>query len=302
MSELFTAVLAGAEGFTRLYVIKRLKPDFAQHKGAVDQFIDEAKLGSQLLHGNIVPVLDFGRIGTGYFLAQEYVRGRNLAELCERHGERIGEPLPMSLVCYIAHEALGALAYAHERTDDNGHPLSIVHRDVSSGNIMVTEQGEVKLLDFGIVRATDRVSRTDLGQVKGNAVFMAPEQARGQPVDNRADLFSLGMVMYFALSGRLLYDSHNSAEAFYQATTGLTADHLARIRALPPQMAEILERALAMDANNRYPNAREFAEVLAPFISGCKGQLATLMKALFGEDLRRQTASFRAKLPEAQPG
>ena len=298
MSELFTAALTGAEGFQRLYVIKRLQPEFAQQKAAVDQFIDEAKLGAQLVHGNIIPVLDFGQVGTGYFLAQEYIAGRNLMELCLRQRERIGEPLPAPIVCYIAHEVLDALAYAHERTNDQGEPLNIVHRDVSTGNVMVTVQGEVKLLDFGIMRASERerVSRTDVGHVKGNATFMSPEQARGQPVDGRADLFSLGMVIYYALTGEPLYKGLSSAEVFYQATTGLTADHLARIRLLPSPLAAILERALAIDPNQRYATARDFADVLAPFVVGGKAELATLVGALFGEDLRRQTASFRAKL------
>jgi hypothetical protein len=304
MSEIFTAMLSGAEGFHRLYVIKRLRPEFAQNKAAVDQFVDEAKLGSKLVHSNIVPVLDFGKVGTGYFQAQEYIAGRNLSELVERHQQRLAEPLPAAVVCYIAHEVLQALAYAHERVNDQGEPLHLVHRDVSTGNVMVTVEGEVKLLDFGIVRATERVSRTDLGMIKGNATFMAPEQARGRPVDGRADLFSLGMVMYYGLTGSPLYHGLSPAEVFYQATTGLTADHLAQIRALGGPLPALLERALAIDPNNRYFSARDFAEALAPYVGGVKADLATLMNALFGEDLRRQTASFRSKLgadlPDAQ--
>jgi serine/threonine-protein kinase len=306
MSELFAATLAGAEGFQRLYVIKRLKPEFAQHKGAIDQFIDEAKLGSQLVHSNIVPIFDFGKVGNGYYLAQEYISGRNLAELCDRHRERLGQPLGPALTCYIAYEVLEALAYAHARTNDQGEPLHIVHRDISTGNIMVTAQGEVKLLDFGIVRAAGRVSSTELGHIKGNAVFMAPEQARGQPVDGRTDLFSLGMVVYYGLTGRPLYQALTSAEAFYQATTGLTADHLALLRSLADPLPAILEKALSLDPGGRYPDARAFADALAPHVGGMKNELATLMSALFGDDLRRQTASFRAKLggtaPSAQIG
>jgi hypothetical protein len=296
MSELFTAVLTGAEGFHRLYVVKRLKPDVARNKAAVDQFIDEAKLGSRLVHSNIVPVFDFGKVGSGYFLAQEYIAGRNLGQIVERHEERLGEPLGMRLVFYLAHEVLEALAYAHTRVNDEGQALNIVHRDVSSWNVMVTVEGEVKLFDFGIVSASDRVSSTEVGRVKGNASFMSPEQARGQPVDARSDLFSLGIVMYFALTGESLYDSKNPAAAFYQATAGLNADHLARIRALPPPIPAILEKALAMDPASRYTSARDFAETLAPYAAGMKTEMATLMNALFGEDLRRQTASFRAKL------
>jgi Protein kinase domain len=296
MADLFTAALTGAEGFQRLFVIKRLKPDVAQNKAAIEQFIDEAKLGSLLVHSNIVPTFDFGKVGSGYYLAQEYIAGRNLAQLCARHQERLNEPLSVALTCYLAHEVLDALAYAHARTSDQNEPLNIVHRDISTGNIMATPQGEVKLLDFGIVRAKGRVSSTEHGHIKGNAVFMAPEQARGRPLDGRADLFSLGMVMYYCLTGRPLYEAETSPEVFYQATTGLTADHLARVRALPAPMPEILERALSLDPAGRYPDARTFAEALAPHGLGMKGELATLMSALFGEELRRQTASFQARL------
>jgi serine/threonine-protein kinase len=146
------------------------------------------------------------------------------------------------------------------------------------------------------------VSNTEHGHIKGNAVFMAPEQARGRPLDGRADLFSLGMVMYYCLTGRPLYDAASPAEVFYQATTGLTADHLARLRALPAPMPQILERALSLDPAGRYPDARTFAEVLEPHGLGMKGELATLMSALFGEELRRQTASFQAKMGRSATG
>jgi hypothetical protein len=299
ISELFAATLSGAAGFQRLFAIKRLKPEFAAHKGAIDQFIDEAKLGSQLVHSNIVPIFDFGKVGKGYYLAQEYISGRNLGQLCQRHQERLSQPLGAALTCYIAHEVLEALAYAHARTNDQGEPLSIVHRDISTGNIMVTAQGEVKLLDFGIARASARLSSTELGHIKGNAAFMAPEQARGQPVDSRTDLFSLGMVMFYGLTGRSLYDGPTSPEAFYQATTGLTADHLALIRGLPDPMPAILEKALSLDPAGRYQDARAFAHALAPHFAGMKTDLATLMSALFGDDLRRQKASLSAKLGSA---
>jgi hypothetical protein len=296
MSELFTAVLPGAEGFRRLYVIKLLKPHIAQNKEAVDQFIDEAKLGSLLVHSNIVPVFDFGKVGSGYFLAQEYISGRNLVQLVERHIERLGEALPPRLVFYIAHEVLDALSYAHARTSDEGQWLNIVHRDVSSGNIMVTAQGEVKLFDFGIVTASERVSSTEIGRVKGNAAYMSPEQARGQPVDARSDLFSLGMVMFTAATGQCLYGTYNPASAFYEATSGLNADQRERVRALPAPLPTILEKALALDPASRYGSARDFADAIAPFVTGVKPEMATLMNALFGEDLRRQNANFRAKL------
>jgi hypothetical protein len=287
MCDIYTAALTGPEGFQRTFVLKRLKPELALNRSAVDQFIDEAKLGSTLVHSNIVPVFDFGRVGDGYFIAQEYIVGRNIAQLCERHEERLGEPLDVGTVLYVAHETLQALGYAHDKTNDAGEPQHIVHRDVSPGNVVVSRIGEVKLIDFGIVKSADRVSHTDLGNVKGNASFMAPEQARGLAVDRRADLFSLGLVMYRALSGESFYPGATTAEVFYGAATGPTAEHFDRVDRLPPAAARIIKKALMPDPADRYATAEEFAADLVPHIPlGAKAALATLLNALFGAELR----------------
>jgi tRNA A-37 threonylcarbamoyl transferase component Bud32 len=288
MCDIYTAALTGPEGFQRTFVLKRLKPEIARNRAAIDQFIDEAKLGSTLVHSNIVPVFDFGKVGDGYFIAQEYILGRNIAQLIERHAERLGEPLDVATVFYIASETLQALGYAHDRTDESGAPLNIVHRDVSPGNVIVSRQGEVKLIDFGIVKAEGRVSHTDMGNVKGNAAFMAPEQARGLPVvDRRADLFSLGLVMYRALAGEPFYKGGTTAEVFYSAANGPTEDHFGRLDRLLPAAASILKKALAPDPADRYATAEEFAAALAPHVQpGTKARLAALMHALFGDELR----------------
>ncbi|HVU52715.1 MAG TPA: serine/threonine-protein kinase, partial [Polyangia bacterium] len=289
MCDIYTAALTGPEGFQRVFVLKRLKPELALNRAAVDQFIDEAKLGSTLVHSNIVPVFDFGRVGDGYFIAQEYIAGRNVAQLCERHMERLGEPLDVATVFYVAHETLQALGYAHDKTNDDGEPLQIVHRDVSPGNIVVSRLGEVKLIDFGIVKAASgsRVSQTDLGNVKGNAAFMAPEQARGLAVDRRADLFSLGLVMFRALSGEPFYPGGTTAEVFYGSATGPTAEHFDRIDRLPPAAAHILKKALMPDPADRFQSAEEFAAALEAYVpAGAKATVATLLNALFGAELK----------------
>ena len=282
MAEVFTAVLSGAEGFERLLVIKRLKPHLAVNPDAVNQFIDEAKLGSRLTHSNIVAVLDFGKVGDGYYLAQEYVLGRTLAQIGARHLEKFGQPVPPSVVFYIAHEVLAGLAYAHERTDDHGRPLEIVHRDVSPSNVMVSMQGEVKLLDFGIVKAAERVSKTSDGNVKGNVGFMAPEQARGLDTSPRADLFSLGLVLFDLLSGEPFYVGTGMGEILYRAATGPTAEHQARIDRLPRKAAELLRGVLTVEPRDRYASARAFGEAVAPSVSLGKAQLAEMMCTLFG--------------------
>ncbi len=286
MADIYAASLHGAEGFRRLFVIKRLRPELARNRTAVEQFIDEAKLGSSLVHPNIVPVFDFGKLGDEYFMAQEYIVGRDIARLLQRHLDRTGRPLDERLMLYIAHDVLEALAYAHAQTDAQGTPLGLVHRDVSPGNIMVTARGEVKLFDFGIVKAIGRLAKSEEGVVKGNISFMSPEQARSEPVDARSDLFSLGLVIYYGLTNERLYrDDDGSFEQLRRAGVGPTTAQLAKIDHLA-LAGPILRRALAVDPARRYQNAVEFAAALAPHTPGARAEAAALMQRLFGDELR----------------
>jgi len=290
MAELYTAVLHGAEGFRRVYVVKRLRPQVARNRAAVEQFIDEAKLGSTLVHSNIVPVFDFGKVGDEFFLAQEYIIGRDVGKVLNRHMEMYGRPLSERLVLYIVHEVLEALAYAHNRTDVNGRPIGLVHRDISPGNIMVTARGEVKLFDFGIVKGEGRVSKTDVGVVKGNVSFMSPEQARGQTVDGRSDLFSLGLVLYYGLTGDQLYPGQSTFDQLMRAATGPKTEQLKLFTELPPVASSVISRVLAVDPGLRYQTASEFAVALAPHISGGKSEASEVMQKLFAEEFKRENA------------
>jgi len=291
MSELFIAEVAGVEGFTRNFVLKRLRPELAREKEAVSQFIDEARMQAGLVHSNVVPVFDFGVVAGEYFMTQEYIVGRDLGRLVNRYVEQGGAGLPEAMAYYIAHETLQALAYAHEQRDKAGSPMGIVHRDISASNVMVSLLGEVKLSDFGIVKSNRRVSRTQVGMVKGNATFMSPEQARGQQVDHRSDLFSLAHVLYYCLTGQLLYVGDNDLDILYRAASGITAADLAAIRQLPDPAPGILEKALAFDPGERFQSATEFADALAAHASSGKGATARLMQRLFGEELHRQTSA-----------
>jgi hypothetical protein len=290
MSELFIAKAAGIEGFTRSFVLKRLRPELARDNEAVAQFIDEARLQADLVHSNIVPVFDFGVVGGEYFMTQEYIAGRDLGRLMERHAGRGARGLPSPVAYYAAHETLQALAYAHSKRGHNGAPLGIVHRDIAAGNILVSLAGEVKLSDFGIVKSNDRVSRTQVGIVKGNANFMSPEQARGQAVDARSDLFSLGLVLYHCLSGEMLYPGHSDLEVLHHAAGGLLRDDFERIRRLPDPAPQILERALALDPNERFQSAFEFADELAIHMGGGRNGAAQLVRELFARELQHETA------------
>jgi hypothetical protein len=294
MAELFIAEANGVEGFSRTFVLKKLRAELAGEKDAVAQFVDEARLQASLVHSNIVPVFDFGMAGSQYFMTQEYIIGRDLARMMERHQQRGGRGLPADIAFFIVHEVLQALAYAHDTCDKTGAPMGIVHRDVSASNVMVSYQGEVKLSDFGIVKSNRRVSKTQVGMVKGNANFMSPEQARGHVVDGRSDLFSLGLLLHYCLTGELLYWGDNDFDTLYRAATGPTGEDMAHIMALPPAASAVLARALALEPADRYQSAAEFSDAVAPLVGGAKHGIARLMQRLFAEEIRHQTGRHTA--------
>jgi hypothetical protein len=290
MADIYTAVASGVEGFTRVFVLKRLRAELAKEKEAISQFIDEARMQAGLVHSNIVPVFDFGVVNGEYFMTQEYIVGRDLVRVVQRYYEYTKRSMEPRYAYYVAHETLLALEYAHTKRDRDGTPIGIVHRDVSAGNIMLSLEGEVKLFDFGIVKARGRSTQTQVGMVKGNTSFMSPEQARGQDVDARSDLFSLALVMFYCLTGRLLYEGDNDLDVLYKAASGPTPKDWESIYELAKPAPEIFARALAVDPNKRFQSAAEFAHELAPHINGVKAEAASLMQLLFGDELRREAA------------
>ena len=291
MAEIYTAVLHGAEGFRRVFVVKRLRPHVARNRAAVEQFIDEAKLGSSPgAPEHRARCSTSARSATSTSWRRSTSSGAISAGSCSATWRRVGTPLDERLVLYIAHEVLDALAYAHNQTDAAGSPLGLVHRDISPGNVMVTARGEVKLFDFGIVKAEGRVSKTEVGVVKGNVSFMSPEQARGLPVDSRSDLFSLGLVMYYALTNDALYPGDSTFEQLMKAASGPRTEHLQRVKLLPAVSASLLARALAVDPALRYQSAADFEAELVPHVTGARAEATALMQRLFGDELRHDNA------------
>lgn len=301
MAEVFTAVVFGAEGFKRTFVVKRLRAELSRHTEAVAQFIDEARLGASLVHGNIIPVFDFGKVGEEYYLATEFILGRDLHQLASRSRQVDGHGLPPALAVLAMRELLQALAYAHARTDDAGRPLRLVHRDVSPANVMVSARGEVRLFDFGIVKAAGRVTQTEHGMVKGNPSLMAPEQARGLEVDPRTDLFSVGLVLYFCLTGEFLYQAETPYEQLVRAAGGPGDAELARVDRLPAPFPALLRKAIAVSPAARFQDAGEFLAALATLPTGTTAELAALVQRLFGQELRADEVRMAAAMPVA-PG
>jgi len=286
MAEIFFAAARGAENFVRYFVVKRMHPQLAHNQEAVNQFIDEGRLQAGLVHSNIVPVFDFGKAEGEYFLALEYIHGKDLGQIVQRHADQFGRPLDVGIACYIVHDVLEALSYAHSQLDKDGTPMEIVHRDVSPGNVLVSYRGEIKLTDFGIAKADRRVSRTELGMVKGNASFMSPEQARGEAVDIRSDVFSAGLVLFFCLTNQFLYRGETTLNRLLRAAVGPATSQFDQIDQLPLPAAKVLRRALALDPDVRYGSAAEFARDLTPHIAS-RTDLTHVMDLLFPTSLRR---------------
>ena len=302
MAEVYTAVAFGAENFRRAFVIKLLHSTALRTESLVKMFIDEAKLASSLVHGNIIPVYDFGKVGDEYFMAQEYVLGRDLRRLVSTSMKKGEKPIDPRLAVYIVREGLRALEYAHTRQTDEGRPMGIVHRDVSPNNILVSARGEVKLLDFGIAKSDEsRLHQTQTGVVKGNVQYMAPEQARGEPVDARADVCSMGLVLYFLLTGRSLYRGDNAYNLLVQAAQGLTPEILPMLDNVPPELAHVLRVALEPDREQRFQSAAAFDNALSRSPAGNAVELAREMQRLFGEELRAEQARFASVQPPEEP-
>ena len=303
MAEVHLAVSLGESGFRRPCVVKRLRSELARNPLAVEQFTDEATLASSLVHANIVPIYDFGRVGDQYFLVQEYVVGRDLGRVVRKLVER-KRALPPDALAFVAAEVLKALEYAHNRRGHDGGPTGIVHRDVSPENIMVSLRGEVRLLDFGVLTTADKkATKTNDGALKGNLAFMAPEQARGLDVDARADLYSLGLVLYFALTGESLYQADPGYDLLMKAAAGVGPAELPKLDRLPAPFPAVLRRALAARRDDRYPSAAAFAAELGAGAGagGAPGRLPALMAELFEEELRLEQQQLATQSSSIRP-
>lgn len=257
MAELFL----GREATGRPVVIKRILPHLARQTTFVSMFIDEARIGSRAKHPNLVEVYELGQVGTDLFLVMEYLVGENLASMVRRLTKR-REQIPLGLCAYIIAEVCDGLHAAHELTDEGGNRLDLVHRDVSPQNVFVTYGGDVKLLDFGVATAAHRLTQTASGEVKGKYAYMSPEQCRGEPLDRRSDIFSLGTVLYELTTQRRLFKRANEL----QVMKAICEDPIPRpsreIEGYPQILEDICVRALARDPKQRYATAAEMREDL----------------------------------------
>ena len=298
MAEVNLAVASGKGNFRKLVVIKRMHAHLESEHGFVDMFLDEARLAAQLDHPHCVQTLEVGEAHGQHFLAMEYLDGQGLERLLRITGQR-GETLPPTLVARMVADALDGLGYAHELTAYDGTPLRVVHRDVSPQNLFVTYNGVVKLLDFGIAKAASNVTQTRTGVVKGKYAYIAPEQALATPVDARADVWAMGVVMWEMLTARRLFKADNEIATLQQTLTAPIYPPSKVAPGIPPELDRIVLRALTRDHTQRYQTAALFKDDLERYLSSApdrvdRRDIAKLMQERFGEAVKLH----RAKIAE----
>ena len=293
MAEVHLARVLGAAGFEKLVVVKRLLPALAEESDYVAQFIDEARLAATFSHANIVSTFDFGEADGSYYIAMEYVEGKNLRRIQDVL-ERRGKKLPAPAAIHIVAEACRGLDYAHTRKDAAGNPLKVVHRDVSPQNVVVSYSGDVKVLDFGIAKSSAREFKTQAGIVKGKLRYMSPEQVAGEEIDGRSDAFAAAVILWELFFGKRWMPDLPDEQLVHWVKKGEFV--LPPTAPKPPDdLKALLDKALAVDRDQRYPTAGDFAKALARYNSQrwpdfSATDLSRLLEAEFGEDMRRERA------------
>ncbi len=264
MAEIYKAKTFGVDGFEKLLAIKKILPHCSADKEFISMLTDEAKLVVRLSHTNIVQIYDLGKVGDDYYISMEYIDGVNLRELVTRSKE-IKQTIPVPLCLYIISEVCKGLDYAHSKRDENSRPLHIVHRDISPQNILISFEGETKIVDFGIAKAAMNISQTTAGILKGKVTYMSPEQALGKPVDHRTDIFSAGILLYELLTGNRLFTGETHFHVLKQIqTTQITEDTLSR--EISPELKQVLAKALAYNPKERYESASDFQIALTKIL------------------------------------
>jgi eukaryotic-like serine/threonine-protein kinase len=261
MAEIWLARVSGAAGFEKLVVVKRLLSQLSINPDYVEMFLDEARINARLSHGNVVQVLELGQVEGRYFMSMEYVAGMTVAQMGKRATQRLGQ-VPQDVACGVVAQACAGLHHAHERTQSDGTPLNIIHRDVSPQNLIISFEGQVKVVDFGIAKAEGRIAQTRAGLVKGKSAYMSPEQCLGLPLDRRSDVFALGIVLWELCTSRRLFKRPQPYQTFDAITREDVPPPRALNRAVATQVEAVIMRALARKVEQRYASAGEMQEAL----------------------------------------
>ncbi|MFW6051703.1 MAG: serine/threonine-protein kinase, partial [Myxococcota bacterium] len=309
MASVHLAVTAGSAGFQKVLAVKRMHPHLAHQPAFVEMFLDEARIASHVDHPNVCAVLDFGDVGGEHFMAMELLIGEPYGKLLARLFKRPAEERMRArrLLAHLLADACEGAHAAHELRSPEGEPLHVVHRDISPHNLVVTYNGVIKVVDFGVARAAQRFHQTTTGTVKGKFGYMAPEQMRGQPVDRRADVWSLGVVLWESLAGCSLFRRATQSETVLAVMNGRVPSLTALDPSIDPALDAIARRALAMDPADRYPTARAMGRALRAWAAqhgglADAGELAAWMRHLFPGGLEARQQLVRRALARPLPG
>ncbi len=294
MAEVFLAIQRGPGGFEKLVAIKQLLPELVEEPGFVEMFLDEARIAAALTHPNICQTFELGQEAGRYFIAMEYLSGASLSRLWKKSLKE-GHPLPPSLAAWVVARAAQGLAHAHEATTPDGKPLHIVHRDVSPDNIVVTYDGLVKVVDFGIATAANKLMKTRTGVVKGKLSYMSPEQAQGHELDARADVYSLGAVLYEVLAHQPMIRADNDIETMRRVVAGEKPS--LHVTGVPSALAHAVDLATAKLPALR-PSAHELATMIDDAIRSLKPlpgseSLARHMEKVFAAERAEEGARLK---------
>jgi serine/threonine-protein kinase len=306
MAELFLAHQAGPDGFEKPVVIKRIRSHLSRQAAFVRMFLNEARLAAQLNHPNIVQIHDLGKVGDSYYIGMEYLFGRDMRRVAPK-AEEMGIAFPMVYALKIASSVCEGLYYAHQKVDLYGAPLNIVHRDVTPENIFVCFDGTVKVLDFGIAKAANRVEQTRDGELRGKLSYLSPEQCLGKPLDHRSDLFSLGAVLYEWLTGFKLFTGESDVSVMRAIVDGKVYAPSYFRADIPEPVEAILMKALERDRDKRYPTAWHFQQDLDRFLNAYEFtpthlHLSNFLKQLFLDELEEEQQRLGpVHTPQATP-
>jgi serine/threonine-protein kinase len=295
MAELFLALQRSVAGFEKLIVVKRVLPHLAKDQAFVELLLAEARIAATLNHPNVAHIYDVGEVDGQFYIAMEHIHGEDLRSIV-RQMKKVGvTAFPLEHTLAIVLGCCAGLAYAHEKRDLDGEPMNIVHRDVSPQNILITFTGDVKLVDFGIAKASRSSTTEDgeTGQIKGKVPYMSPEQAQGLPLDARSDIFSLGIILFELCTGKRLFRGANEVETLRMIVEGEYPRPRSLNPNLHPRLEEIILRSLEKDPNRRYQSARDMQSDLEDYIREAQLKVSSLslanwMQKLFEEKLAQQ--------------
>jgi serine/threonine protein kinase len=293
MAEVFKARQTGVEGFEKLVVVKKILPGYARNDSFIQMLVDEAKLTSVLQHPNIVQIVELDNVEKQYYMVMEYVDGRDLLKILAKCAERKLAP-PLEMATYVCVEACKGLDYAHRARDIYGNPLNIIHRDVSPSNVIVSWSGMVKVMDFGVAKARTQDTKGSKHVLRGKLGYMSPEQVRGEEIDHRSDIFSLGIVLFESLTLKRLFLGRTDLETLINIRDADIEKKFEKYPAIDEPMRGILRKALARDREQRFSSAMELHDAVSDYMfqKGLRVNIVraeTFLRELFGSEATAST-------------